>query len=211
MKDLRVVKGMAIKLVDVHNRIKKFQNGRFDTLPKHGNSLLSTIDIELQKYGEKLMKNKIGSIVALEPSSGEILSLVSSPSFKLNNLIGRERSENFTNLQENKYKPLFNRSLQATYPPGSIFKLVNALIILQEKSFTKNKVINCINGYEYDINKRVNCHKHSSSINLTSAIETSCNTYFCEIFSEYFKKNESVNNAYKNWYSHVRSFGIEII
>ena len=208
-KDLRGEKGMAIKLVDVHNRDQgKFQNGKFDTLPKNGNSLLSTIDIELQKYGEKLMDNKIGAIVAIEPSTGEILSLVSSPSYKLTNLTGRNRSKSFKNLKENKNKPLFNRALQAAYPPGSIFKLVNALIILQEKIITKNKIISCVNGYEYDVNKRVNCHKHSSSINLTSAIETSCNTYFCEIFAEYFKKNENVNNAYKNWYSHVRSFGI---
>jgi len=208
-KYLRGEKGMAIKLVDVHNRDQgKFQNGRFDTLPKHGNSLLSTIDIELQKYAEKLMKNKIGSVVAIEPSTGEILSLVSSPSYKLTDLIGRERSKNFVNLREDKNKPLFNRPLQAAYPPGSIFKLVNALIILQEKIITKNKIINCISGYEYDLNKRVNCHKHTSSINLTSAIETSCNTYFCEIFAQYFKKNGDIDNAYKNWYSHVRSFGI---
>ena len=114
-EELRGEKGMAIKLVDVHNRDQgKFQDGKFDTLPIGGKILKSTIDIELQKYGEKLMQNKVGAIVAIEPSTGEILSLISAPTYNPNLLIGRKRSENYKALSEDKNKPLFNRALQGT-------------------------------------------------------------------------------------------------
>ena len=146
--NLRGSKGMAIKLVDVHNRDQgKFQNGRFDTLPIAGSNLTTTINIDLQKYGEKLMTKKIGAIVAIEPSTGEILSLVSSPTYNPNLLLGRKRSENYKNLIKDKNKPLFNRAIQGTYPPGSVFKLINGLIALQEGVITKNMKFIC-NGFE---------------------------------------------------------------
>ena len=133
--ELRGKKGMSIKLVDVHNRFQgKFQNGKFDTLPVTGKSITTTIDIDLQKYAEKLMKNKKGAIVAIEPESGEILSILSSPNYDLNKLIGRDRSKNYDSLKKNIHKPLFNRAILGSYPPGSPFKLVNALIALQEKN-----------------------------------------------------------------------------
>ncbi len=208
-KDLRGYKGMSIKLVDVHNRDKgKFQKGKFDTLSVPGKTLIATIDIDLQKYGEELMQNKIGAIVAIEPSTGEILSLISAPTYNPNLLIGRKRSENYKTLSNNKNKPLFNRALQGNYPPGSIFKLINGLIALQERAIKKSTIFNCNNGYEYGRDKKVGCHPHSESVNLITGIEISCNTYFCNTYEKYFSKFNSTVEAYDNWYSHVSSFGI---
>ena len=209
--NLRGSKGMAIKLVDVHNRDQgKFQNGRFDTLPIPGSNLTTTINIDLQKYGEKLMTKKIGAIVAIEPSTGEILSLVSSPTYNPNLLLGRKRSENYKNLLKNKNKPLFNRAIQGTYPPGSIFKLINGLIALQEGAITKSMKFSCngFEGYSYAKDKHVGCHPHITPINLKKGIEMSCNAYFCSIYEKYFNNFNSTIQAYNNWNKHVTSFGI---
>ena len=209
--ELRGKKGMAIKLVDVHNRDQgKFQEGKFDTLATAGKTLTTTINIELQEYGKTLMQNKIGAIVALEPSSGEILALVSAPTYNPNLLIGRKRSENYKNLIDNKNKPLFNRAIQGTYPPGSIFKLINGLVALQENAITADQKLNCNieNGYNYAKDKHVRCHQHQTPVNLTKGIEVSCNTYFCAIFNKYFNKFNSTRDAYENWHQHLTSFGI---
>jgi penicillin-binding protein 2 len=210
-KYLRGTKGMAIKLVDVHNRDQgKFQQGKFDTLPIAGSTLILTLDIELQKYGERLMQNKIGAIVAIEPSSGEILSLVSAPTYNPNLLIGRKRSKNYNILAQNKNNPLFNRALQGTYPPGSTFKLINALIALQEGVITKYTNFSCngYDGYGYGRDKHLKCHPHITPLNLTKGIEISCNSYFCNTYEKYFNTFNSSIEAYDNWYSHVSSFGI---
>jgi len=208
-QELRGIKGMSIKLVDVHNRDQgKFQNGKFDSLSIAGKNLVSTIDINLQEYGEKLMKNKVGAIAAIEPSTGEILSLVSSPTYNPNLLVGRNRSKNYNKLLTNRNKPLFNRALQGTYPPGSIFKLINGLIVLQENIVNEKNNFHCNDGYSYDFNKKVSCHPHKSPVNLESSIEISCNTYFCHTFEKYFKKFPNTITAYNNWYSHLNSFGI---
>ena len=208
-KHLRGKKGMSITLVDVYNRTQgKFQEGKFDTLPISGNNIYSTIDLELQKYGEKLMQNKIGAIVAIEPKTGEILSLVSSPSYNPAQLSGRDRSKNFKKLISNKEKPLFNRALSGLYPPGSIFKLLNGLIALEENIVDKNKLYSCINGFEYEKNKFVKCHPHKSYTNLEQAIAISCNTYFCKAFSETFKKFNTTKQSYNIWRNHIKSFGV---
>ena len=208
-KHLRGKKGMSITLVDVYNRTQgKFQEGKFDTLPISGNNIYSTIDLELQKYGEKLMQNKIGAIVAIEPKTGEILSLVSSPSYNPAQLSGRDRSRNFKKLISNKEKPLFNRALSGLYPPGSIFKLLNGLIALEENIVDKNKLYSCINGFEYEKNKFVKCHPHKSYTNLEQAIAISCNTYFCKAFSETFKKFNTTKQSYNIWRNHIKSFGV---
>ena len=210
-EELRGTKGMSIKLVDVHNRDQgKFQTGKFDTLAISGSTLTTTINIELQSYGKKLMQNKKGAVVAIEPSSGEILALVSAPTYNPNLLIGRKRSENYKNLVKDKNKPLFNRAIQGTYPPGSIFKLINGLIALQENAITPNQNISCNieNGYSYAQDKKVRCHKHQNPINLQKGIEVSCNTYFCSIFNKYFNKFNSTIEAYDNWNKHLTSFGI---
>jgi len=208
-KQLRGTKGMAIKLVDVHNRDQgKFQEGKFDTLPIAGSTLISTIDIQLQKYGEQLMKNKIGAIVAIEPSSGEILALVSAPTYNPNLLIGRKRSANYSILSKDEKKPLFNRALQGAYPPGSTFKLINGLIALQEGAISKNTQFSCNDGYEYGNDKKVGCHPHKSPVRLVNGIEISCNAYFCNIYEKYFNRFSSTIEAYDNWFSHVSSFGV---
>ena len=205
---LRGTKGMAIKLVDVHNRDQgKFQEGKFDTLPIAGSTLISTIDIQLQEYGEQLMKNKIGAIVAIEPSTGEILALVSAPTYNPNLLIGRKRSANYSILSKDEKKPLFNRALQGTYPPGSTFKLITGLIALQEGAISKNTQFSCDDGYDYGKDK-VGCHPHKSPVKLINGIEISCNTYFCNIYEKYFNRFGSTIEAYDNWYSHVSSFGV---
>ena len=210
-QQLRGTKGMAIKLVDVHNRDQgKFQQGKFDTLAIAGSALTLTIDIELQEYGERLMQNKIGAIVAIEPSSGEILSLVSAPTYNPNLLIGRKRSGNYNVLLKDESKPLFNRALQGTYPPGSTFKLINGLIALQEGAIKKYTNFSCngYNGYDYGRDKHVGCHPHITPLNLTKGIEISCNTYFCNAYEKYFNTFNSSIEAYDSWYSHVSSFGI---
>ena len=206
---LRGKKGMAIKLVDVHNRAQgKFNDGVYDSLPIQGKNIQVTIDINLQNYGEKLMKNKIGAIVALEPSTGEILSLVSSPNYNPNDLTGRKRSSNFNALLSDDNKPLFNRALLGEYPPGSTFKLLNGLIALQSGRINHRSTFNCNNGYSYENDKKVSCHPHSTPVNLNTAVSISCNSYFCHIFEAYFKKFENTKNAYNSWYNHIRSFGI---
>ena len=208
-KQLRGSKGMAIKLVDVHNRDQgKFQEGKFDTLPIAGSTLISTIDIELQEYGEQLMKKKMGAIVAIEPSTGEILALVSAPTYNPNLLIGRKRSANYSILSKHEKKPLFNRALQGIYPPGSPFKLINGLIALQEGAISKNTQFTCNDGYDYGNDKKVGCHPHKSPIKLITGIEISCNAYFCNIYEKYFNRFGSTIEAYDNWYSHVSSFGV---
>tara|TARA_B110000240_G_scaffold13737_1_gene14256 strand:+ start:1225 stop:3030 length:1806 start_codon:yes stop_codon:yes gene_type:complete len=208
-KELRGEKGMSITLVDVYNRQQgRFQQGKFDTLPKSGKNLYSTIDIELQKYGEQLMKNKKGAIVAIEPKSGEILALISAPTYSPDLLSGRDRSKNYQQLISNKEKPLFNRALSGLYPPGSIFKILNGLIALEEKVINKNKFYNCNNGFEYEKGKLVKCHPHKSITNLRQAITISCNTYFCKAFSDLFKNKQTTEESYTLWKNHLSSFGI---
>lgn len=208
-KELRGKKGMSITLVDVHNRKQgRFQEGKFDTLPISGMNMYSTINIQLQKYGEQLMRNKKGAIVAIEPNSGEILSLVSSPSYDPAILSGRKRSKNFQNLILDKNKPLFNRALSGLYPPGSIFKVLNGLIALEERVIYKNKLYNCNHGFEYEKDKILKCHPHKSLTNLQEAITISCNTYFCKTFSDLFKKYETTEQSYNVWRNHLSSFGI---
>jgi len=208
-KELRGKKGMAITLVDVYNRKQgRFQEGKFDTLPISGKNIYSTIDIELQKYGEELMQNKTGAIVAIEPNSGEILSLISFPNYNPQELSGRNRSNNFKKLLDDKNKPLFNRALSGLYPPGSIFKLLNGLVALEENIISNKTRYNCNNGFEYEKNKFVKCHPHSSITDLQQAITISCNTYFCKTFSDLFKKYTSNQESYNMWRNHISSFGI---
>ena len=208
-KQLRGKKGMSITLVDVYNRTQgRFQEGKFDTLPISGKNIYSTVNLKLQIYGEKLMQNKKGAIVAIEPSSGEILSLISSPSYNPAKLSGRERSKNFNKLINDNKKPLFNRALSGLYPPGSIFKILNGLIALEENVINENKFYYCTKGFEYEKDKFVKCHPHKSLTNLEQAIAISCNTYFCQAFSDTFKKFKTTKEAYDLWRNHIKSFGI---
>lgn len=177
-KHLRGIKGEEILMKDAHGRIKgKYENGIHDVAPLSGRNLTLSIDMELQEYGERLMANKIGAIVAIEPSTGEILALVSSPSYDPNLLIGKERGKNYADLVRNPYKPLYDRGLQGAYPPGSTFKPSQGLILLQEGIVTTSTMYPCYHGYINGI--KVGCHGHGSPIALKPALQTSCNAYFC--------------------------------
>ena len=207
-KVLRGEKGQKVYLVDVHSRIMgPFQGGRFDKDPIVGKDLICTIDANLQEYGEKLMKNYKGSIVAIEPSTGEILALISSPSYNPSLLIGRQRTQNYLLLQKDTLEPLFNRPLMANYPPGSTFKTINGLIGLQEKVVDYNTKFYCDLGY-YSGRIRVACHNHYSPLNFPQAIQNSCNAYFCNVFRRIMEDSKygSVTDAYNNWRKHVLSF-----
>ena len=205
---LRGEKGMKMILVDAHNTPQgSFNNGTHDTLAIHGKNITTTLDIHLQKYGEMLMQNKIGSIVVIEPSSGEILTLVTSPNYNPNYMRGRDRSKHYSNLFNNTNKPLFNRALNGTYPPASPLKLVNSLIALQEGKLDKNQSYFCDGSFEYGNNKHVRCHEHNPYVNLTTSLATSCNPYFCNLWEEYFNSFNSIYEGYEIWKKHVESFG----
>lgn len=207
-EQLRGVKGVNIFMVDVHNRIKgPYEEGKYDSIAKVGRNLTCTIDANLQEYGEKLMVNKIGSIVAIEPKTGEVLAMISSPGYNPELLIGRDRADNFRVLQNDSLKPIFNRAIMALYPPGSTFKVVNALIGLQEGVVHPETRYSCNGGYP--IGRGVGCHIHASPLNLEQAIQSSCNTYFCYVFRNIIDKRDygSVENGFSNWKHHVESFG----
>ncbi len=207
---LRGQKGLNIYLVDVHSRRKgPYQNGRFDTVAIVGSNLTACFDVNLQEYGEKLMSNKIGSIVAIEPSTGEVLSLISSPSYKPSLLVGRVRSENYLKLMKDTLKPLFNRALMASYPPGSTFKTINGLIGLQEKVLFPSTSYSCNLGY-YARGVHVGCHAHDSPLMLIDAVKNSCNSYFCNVFRSILDdpKFPDIHDSFLNWRNHLLSFGL---
>ncbi len=207
---LRGQKGIRIRMVDVLNRdIGPFQDGRYDTLAIAGQNLYTTLDHILQTYGEQLMKNKRGSIVAIEPSTGEILALVSSPSFDPGLLVGRQRTRNYRSLQNDPLKPLFNRALQAQYPPGSVFKIVNTLIALQDGIVTPSTSFSC-SGIYHTRGISIRCRSHPSPVNAITGIQYSCNTYSSIIFQNTINQSgfNSIQEAFTHWRRHVMSFGI---
>jgi penicillin-binding protein 2 len=208
-KELRGDKGVKILLVDVHNRVKgSLQNGRMDTASVLGRNLTSTIDAQLQEYGEMLMTNFRGSIVAIEPSTGEILALVSNPTYDPNLLVGRERSANYNMLRQNNQLPLFNRAVMPKYPPGSTFKLINGMIGLKEGVVNTGTCFSCYLGYTAG-RVHVGCHAHPSPYNFIEAIQNSCNAYFCNVFRRIIDNPNYTNKiqAYDNWREMVLSFG----
>jgi len=176
-----------------------------DTVAVQGEDIISTIDMNLQEYGELLMQNKSGSIVALEPKTGEVLALVSTPNYNPGLLVGRIRSENFARLSaDTALLPLFNRALQAKYPPGSTFKPINGLIGLQEKVITPSTVFGCNNGYLF-----VKCHSHSSPLDLIHGISNSCNSYFCQVYRRILENPAypTIEDAYSKWKEYLNEFG----
>jgi len=207
-KELRGSKGAEYVMVDVFNRVKgSYKAGYFDTLAVQGKNLYTGLDLELQAYGESLMQNKIGSIVAIEPSSGEILSLISSPSFDPAMLVGRKRGENFNKLVKDSLKPLYNRALMAAYPPGSTFKLINALVGLQENAITPKSKFSC----KGTISTPIKCsHNHITPLSLVDGIQQSCNPYFWETLKRILNnpKYNNTREAYVAWYKIVKSFGL---
>jgi len=208
---LRGKKGLKIRVFDVFNRDKgSFQNAKYDTTAVAGTDLYSSLDADLQVYGELLMTGKKGSIVAIEPSTGEILCLVSSPSYDPNLLIGQIRKRNYILLSEDTILvPLFNRALMAMYPPGSTFKLVDALVGQQEGILFPDTRYGCTGGFVIGNGKTVACHPHFSPLDLTQAIQYSCNTYFCRVFRSIIDKKSFINTSqgYENWRKRVMSLG----
>lgn len=205
---LRGVKGVRYYQKDKFNRvIGSYKNGIYDTLPVEGKSLKLTIDSELQNYGEILMRNKRGGIVAIEPQTGEILALVSSPSYDPNLLVGRERSRNYTNLYNDDIaKPLFNRALLAEYPPGSTFKPFTALIALEEGVATPHSLLGCAGGYRYG-SRFMKCHSHASPVDMVHALATSCNAYFAHFYKKTIDNAKTPSQGIDKWANHLHSFG----
>ena len=178
-KELRGEKGVEILLRDARGRIQgKYQNGKYDRRPVAGKDLTLSIDLNLQALGERLLEGKMGSIVAIEPKTGEVLAMVSSPTYDPRIMVGRQRGKNHRMLQHDLWKPLLNRSIMGMYPPGSTFKTTQALTFLTEGIITPGTAFPCHRGF-YCRGLHVGCHSHSSPISLIDAISTSCNGYFC--------------------------------
>ena len=210
-KKLRGLKGVSYFEKDNFNRTTgSYKEGIYDTLLKPAKNINLTIDSNLQVYGDSLMINKFGSIIAIEPESGEILSLINAPSFDPNLLIGRERSTNYLKLKNDTIgKPLFDRGLQGMYPPGSTFKLMNGLIALQEDIITPSTKILCNAGHFYSNKRFMKCHCKPGTYNdLNKAIYNSCNTYFATIYKKTIDKYSNSKQGIDNWKNHVNSFGL---
>lgn len=205
---LRGDKGVKINMVDVHGVVKgSYANGMYDTLAKPGTAITCTIDAELQAFAEELFEGKVGSIVAIEPSTGEILLSHSSPSYDPDEMVGREVNKNFPRLNSDPRKPFFNRAVMSVYPPGSVFKIVNGLIGLEEGVLKPEYKYPCARGYTGG--RGVACHNHTSPLNLTDAIKSSCNAYFCYVLKNVLenRKYGSVKDGFDVWEKYVRSFG----
>ena len=209
-KDLRGVKGMKIMRRDVHGRIKgHYQDGQFDRVPEPGRNLTLGLDRDLQALGERLMRGKLGSIVAIDPQTGEVLCMVSSPTFDPHLLSGPDRGKNYQKLYANPMKPLLNRAIMGQYPPGSTFKTSQGLTFLQEGIINTHTAYPCYHGFRYG-RLHVGCHGHASPAALAYAIQTSCNSYFCWGFYHMMqakRKYGTVNNAMNRWKDYMVSMG----
>jgi penicillin-binding protein 2 len=210
-KYLRGIRGVRTVIVDAFNRIKgSYSNGEFDSKSEAGDDLVSSLDIDLQVLGETLLTQKSGSIVAIEPNTGEILALCSGPTYDPNILKGKIRGENYAKLVRNKNKPLLNRAIQGVYPPGSIFKAAVALVALQMRAIDINFTYYCPGYYPIGA-KRLKCsHGHPACKNVMEALMHSCNPYFCQTF----RNSIDVDNAksialdYSKWYKNMMRFGL---
>lgn len=204
---LKGEKGYDIYLRDVNNRIlEPYEDGMYDKEAVEGIDVVSTIDMNLQAYGQHLMENKVGSVVAIEPATGEILAMVSSPGIDVSQLA--EINKYYSTLITDPYKPMFNRAVQSAQPPGSVFKIVNGLIGLQEGVLTPETKYPCHSGYSVGKIK-VGCHSHTSPIDMYQSLMMSCNAYYCYVFRDIIDnpKYESVSDAFDAWREYVMSFG----
>jgi penicillin-binding protein 2 len=206
---LRGQKGVRYIQKDKFNReIGSYKEGKFDTIAKQGKDITLTIDSELQKYGEELMVNKWGGIVAIEPKTGEILALVSAPSYDPAILVGRQRSRNYTTLYNDSIaKPLYDRGLLAEYPPGSPFKILTGLIGLQEGTINDSTTFFCRRGFSYG-RKFMRCHCSGGGVRLHRAIYQSCNSYFAQSYMKLINKFETPSKGVDVWSNHLKSFGL---
>lgn len=209
-KQLRGQKGVQILLRDVHGKVQgSYQNGELDTKPIPGKNLTLSLDLDLQALGERLLQGKIGSIVAIEPSTGEVLCMVSSPTYDPRWMVGKKRGKVHHALQRNQWKPLLNRSIMGQYPPGSTFKTTQALTYLSEGIISPSTPFACHRGFYYR-GLHVGCHGHASPLSLVPAISTSCNAYFC--WGLYYmignrRKYKNVQTAMDTWRDYMVSMG----
>ncbi|AOW21655.1 penicillin-binding protein 2 [Urechidicola croceus] len=207
---LRGIKGVKRIQKDRFNKeIGPFKNGIYDSLAIPGKDLTLSLDAVLQQYGEKLMTNKRGGIVAIEPSSGEILSLVTAPSYDPNLMVGRIRSKNSVRLfGDTINKPMYDRGLKGAYPPGSPFKILTGLVGLQEGVIDETTAFTCHHGYRYGKNGFMGCHAHASRVQLNFGIYTSCNAYFANTYRLLMDKYDTPREGMNNWNKHIESFGL---
>lgn len=206
---LKGIKGQKILLVDNYNRVKgSFRNGEYDKQAIVGGNLTTTLDINLQEYAYQLMQHKRGGIIAIEPQTGEILLKVSSPGYDPQLLVGLERSENYRKLQQDSTIPLFDRTVMASYPPGSTFKTIQALIGLEEGVITPDSRFDCHRGYTFN-GQHMGCHNHPSPLDLRGSIQNSCNPYYVNVWRKILENNRfnSVRDAYGEWRKFAMSFG----
>ena len=210
-KELRGIKGVTIALRDPSGNIQgSYMDGQYDENAVPGQSLWCSIDKELQEYGEKLMEGKRGSIVAIEPQTGEILALVTSPAYDPSLLVGSEKGNNYMALlRDSVNKPLFNRALMAQYPPGSTFKLVNALVFQQAGAVNENTRFSCSHGFAYG-NRKLGCHGHASPLDIAGSVQNSCNAWYCRgliAMLDDRKHYKSTEEAYATWRKMVGKLG----
>ena len=210
-KQLRGVKGIQILLRDAHGRVQgRYRNGEFDQRAQPGKNLTLGIDAKLQALGERLMEGKIGSIVAIEPSTGEVLCMVSSPSYDPRLMVGRQRSKNHRLLSQDVWKPLLNRSIMGLYPPGSTFKTSQGLTFLSEGIITPTTPYPCGHGFNFK-GLHVGCHGHAAPLPLVPALSTSCNGFFCwglyHMINTNISKYGTVQNAMNTWRDYMVSMG----
>ena len=208
-KDLRGEKGYHMYLRNSHNQIEQtYKDGAFDKEAVPGHDIVTTIDAQLQQYGQELMKDKVGAIVAIEPGTGEILALVSSPGIDVEQLadIGKYYDE----IAKNPYRPMYNRAVQASYPPGSVFKLVNGLIGLEEGVLRPEMMYPCSHGYHFGAGHKLGCHGHKSPLNMEESIMMSCNAYYCYVLKNILDNRKfggDYGEALDHWHDMVTSFG----
>ena len=209
--ELKGIKGKKYFQKDRFNRvIGPFNNSLSDVKPSKAKNITLTIDIDLQEYAESLLQNKRGGVVAIEPSTGEILTLVSSPTYKSEQFVGQDRTKNYNKLLNDSInKPLFDRSLQAQYSPGSPIKILNALIGLQEGVINENTIFTCNAGHYYSRNAFMGCHNPFGTIsNLRKGIYNSCNTYFARTYRGIIDKYGTSSEGLDKWATHMKSFGL---
>ena len=210
-EELRGTKGIKYIQKDIHNKVLgPYKDGQRDILPVNGKDITITIDSKLQEYGEKLMINKRGGIVAIEPSTGEILALISAPSYNPNLLVGRKRSKNYSALHYDSIsKPLYDRGLLASYAPGSPFKTLNALVALQEGVVTPQTIYTCHHGYIYGRSgRKMGCHCGGGRRNIINGVAKSCNAYFANAYRQIISKYDSPREGMNVWSDHMKSFGL---
>lgn len=209
-KELRGIKGYEILLRDARGRIKgRYNNGTEDRPAVNGHNLTLSIDANLQELGERLMQGKRGAIVAIEPETGQVLAMVSAPSYDPELLTNRDKGENHRMLEEHPGKPLYARAIMGTYPPGSTFKTAQAGILLQEKIITPYSLYTCYHGYPL-LRGRPACHSHGSPLNVVAALATSCNSFFCWGMHDFLddrSRYPNIQEAFEKWKNDIVSIG----